>query len=75
VYFVGTTGDGFVAIYRGLPWEGPFGLHLYERFYVSGVPVDQVPQQRRSKLLDHQLRSENDASDLVRKLEQGQVGR
>ncbi|MDQ6914680.1 MAG: Stp1/IreP family PP2C-type Ser/Thr phosphatase [Actinomycetota bacterium] len=75
VYFVGTTGDGFVAIYRGLPWEGPFGLHLYDRYYVSGVPVDQVPPQRRGKLLDHQLRSQNDASDLVRKLEQGQVGR
>jgi PPM family protein phosphatase len=75
VYFVGTTRDGFVAVYRGLPWEGPFGLHLYERYYVSGVPVDQVPPPRRSKLLDHQLRSQNDASDLVRKLEQGQVGR
>jgi protein phosphatase len=75
VYFVGTTGDGFVAIYRGPPWEGPFGLHLYERYYVSGVPADQVPGSRRSKLLDHQLRSQNDASDLVRKLEQGQVGR
>ena len=75
VYFVGTTDDGFVAIYRGLPWDGPLGLHLYEGYYVSGVPVSEVPGRRRGKLLDHQLRSQGDASDLVRKLERGQVGR
>ena len=74
VYFVGTTNDGFVAIYRGLPWEGPLGLHLYERYYVSGVPASEVPPSRRRKLLDHQLRSQGDASDLVRKLETGRVG-
>jgi protein phosphatase len=75
VYFVGTTRDGFVAVYRGLPWEGPLGLHLYDPYYVSGVPVNQVPAARRPKLLDHQLRSQSDAADLVRKLEQGQVGK
>jgi protein phosphatase len=75
VYFVGTSSDGFVAIYRGLPWDGPLGIHLYERYYVSGVPVGELPAQRRRKLLDHELRSQNDASDLVRKLERGQVGR
>ena len=74
VYFVGTTRDGFVAVYRGLPWEGPFGIHLYESFYVSGVPLTEVAAGRRHKLLDHQLRSQGDASDLVRKLEEGQVG-
>ncbi|TML26312.1 MAG: Stp1/IreP family PP2C-type Ser/Thr phosphatase [Actinobacteria bacterium] len=74
VYFVGTTHDGFVAVYRGLPWNGPFGVHLYESFYVSAVPVSEVPTGRRHKLLDHQLRSQGDASDLVRKIEQGQVG-
>jgi protein phosphatase len=75
VYFVGTTKDGFVAVYRGLPWEGPLGLHLYDPYYVSGVPVNQVPSARRPRLLDHQLRSQSDAADLVRKLEQGQVGK
>jgi len=74
VYFVGTTNDGFVAVYRGLPWDGPFGLHLYERYYASGIPASELPSSRRKRLLDHQLRSQDDASDLVRKLEQGQVG-
>jgi PPM family protein phosphatase len=75
VYFVGTTGDGFVAVYRGLPWDGPFGIHLYERYYASSVPASQVPTPRRKRLLDHQLRSQDDATDLVRKLEEGEVGK
>ena len=35
VYFVGTDpADGrTVAIFRGLPYELPFGIHLYERWY------------------------------------------
>jgi protein phosphatase len=73
VYFVGTTPDGFVALYRGLPWELPAGIDLYSRNYVSGVPLQEVPQTRRSTLLDHQLRSHDDASDLIRELELGRL--
>jgi hypothetical protein len=73
VYFVGTTPDGFVAMYRGLPWELPAGLDLYSTNYVSGVPLQEVPQARRATLLDHQLRSHDDASDLIRELELGRL--
>jgi PPM family protein phosphatase len=73
VYFVGTDSDGFVTIYRGLPYNGPGGVDLYQKYYISGVPADEVPGRRRKSLLDHQLRSRDDVTDLVRKLELGQV--
>jgi PPM family protein phosphatase len=75
VYFVGTSSDGFVTLYRGLPYDLPAGIHLYTTNYVSGVSVADVPAARRKKLLDHQLRSHNDATDLVRRLERGQLQR
>jgi protein phosphatase len=70
VYFVGSDG-GLVTLYRGVPYELPFGIHLYERKYVSSVPVRALSSTERRRLLDHQLRSKNDASDLVRNLERG----
>ena len=39
VYFVGTNDDGFVTLYRGLPYTLPAGLDLFTVNYVSGVPV------------------------------------
>src|SRR5215208_778827 len=73
--FVGTeTGAGrAVTIYRGLPYELPFGIDLYETYYESGVPLDAVPAARRDSFTDHQLRSRDDAEDLVIRLEKGQV--
>ena len=75
VYFVGTDPDEarMVTIYRGLPYELPFGLHLYEEWYESGVPLADVPEARQQGLVDHQLRSRDDAEDLVIALEKGQV--
>jgi protein phosphatase len=75
VYFIGVDpGAGqAVTIYRGLPYELPFGVDLYEEWFTSGVPLSAVPDDRRAKLLDHQLRSRDDAEDLVNALEKGQV--
>jgi PPM family protein phosphatase len=70
VYFVGSD-RGLVTLYRGVPYELPFGIHLYQRKYVSSVPVQALSQTERRRLLDHQLRSKDDASGLVRKLEAG----
>jgi protein phosphatase len=64
-----------VTIYRGLPYDLPAGIKLYESFYVSGVAASSLPADRRSKLLDHHLRSQADASSLVRDLELGRVAR
>src|SRR5829696_117919 len=75
VYFIGADpGDGrTVAIFRGLPYELPFGIDLYERYYASGVTVADVPPRRRSIVTDHEVRSRDDAEDLVIALEKGEV--
>lgn len=73
VYFIGSGPQGFVAVYRGLPYELPLGVDLYTNAYVSGVPLGVVEEQRREQLLDHTLRSREDAADLVRRLEIGEL--
>src|SRR5205823_7998107 len=69
LYFIGTNAQGVVTIYRGLPYDLPAGIHLYETFYVSGVPASVVPPDRRAALLDNRLRSESSAASVVRALE------
>ncbi len=73
VYFVGTDDQGRVTLYRGLPYELPFGIDLYRTQYRSGIPASSLEPQRRDTLLDHKLRSQADAVDLVRQLELGQL--
>jgi serine/threonine protein phosphatase PrpC len=73
LYFIGTNAEGVVTIYRGLPYDLPAGIHLYETFYVSGVPASLVPADRRGALLDNQLRSESSAASVVRALELGRI--
>ncbi|MGI8558804.1 MAG: Stp1/IreP family PP2C-type Ser/Thr phosphatase [Solirubrobacteraceae bacterium] len=73
IYFVGTDSAGRIGIYRGLPYELPAGVRLYRQDFVSGVTVAGVSARERARLLDHQLRSHDDASDLVRRLERGQI--
>ena len=72
VYFVGQDDRGLVTLYRGVPYELPFGIDLYEPEYVSSVPARTLsPTQRRRRVLDHELRSREDAADIVRELERG----
>jgi protein phosphatase len=73
VYFIGSDDEGLVTLYRGLPYSLPAGINLYKPSYVSGVPLATVPASRRKRLIDHQLRSRDDASDLIRALELGRV--
>ena len=75
VYFVGTDprDDRTITIFRGLPYDLPFGIELYERFAGSGVTIDDVPRARRSTFTDHKLRSRDDAENLVIALERGQI--
>jgi len=73
LYFIGTNSQGIVTIYRGLPYDLPAGIQLYETYYVSGVPASLVPADRRGTLFDNHLRSQTDASNLVRALELGQL--
>jgi PPM family protein phosphatase len=73
VYFVGTNDAGLVTVYRGLPYELPLGVNLYEEEYASGMPARAIPDARRARVLDHEWRSREDAVDLVRALERGRL--
>jgi protein phosphatase len=75
LFFIGTNNQGIVTVYRGLPYDLPFGVRLYEPFYVSGVPVQVVPPARRGEMLNHQIRSQTDAISLVRAAELSQLTR
>jgi PPM family protein phosphatase len=75
VYFVGTdvSDDRTITIFRGLPYELPGGIRLYERYAGSGVTLEQVPDARLGTFTDHKLRSLEDAEDLVTALERGEI--
>jgi serine/threonine protein phosphatase PrpC len=70
VYFVGSD-DGFVSVYRGLPYDLPAGLDLYSVNYTSGVPVSELPARQKALVTEHKLRSRDDAQELVRQMETG----
>ena len=73
VYFIGTDQRGLVTMFRGVPYELPGGVKLYSRDYTSGVSASTLSRARCQALLDHSLRSEGDAADLMRKLELGEL--
>jgi PPM family protein phosphatase len=73
VYFIGTNQRGLVTVFSGLPYELPGKIKLYSSSYVSGVSASTLPAARRQALLDHALRSEADAAQLMRQLELGQL--
>jgi serine/threonine protein phosphatase PrpC len=73
VYFIGTNDAGLVTVYKGIPYELPFGIDLYTEDYASGMPARAIPSARRARVLDHEWRSREDAVDLVRALERGQL--
>jgi protein phosphatase len=73
VYFVGASNDGFVSVYRGLPYDLPAGLKLYSVNYESGAPVDELTPAQRHTVTSHTLRSKDDAQDFVKQLETGEL--
>jgi len=73
VYFLGTNDAGLVTLYKGIPYELPLGIDLYQQDYASGVPARAIPATRRKRVLDHEWRSRQDAQDLLRALERGQL--
>jgi protein phosphatase len=72
-YFVGTNDSGLVTLYNGVPYDLPLGVKLYKEKYVSAVPARTLPARLRNRILDHQLRSKGDATDLVRQIERGRL--
>ena len=70
VYFLGTDEDGRVALYRGLPYDLPFGIELYSEQLSIGVQAASLSPERRQVVTEHKLRSEDDATDIVDDIEQ-----
>lgn len=73
LYFLGTNGQGTVVVFRGFPYVLPFGVPMYETFYVSGVPASTIPADRRHVLLNHELRDQTSATRLINGLELGKI--
>ena len=75
-YFLGTDERGVIALYRGLPYELPFGIDLYTKEYSSDVPASAIEDRRqRDNLLGHKLRSHGDAVTRLRQLERAETPR
>jgi PPM family protein phosphatase len=72
VYFVGTDDDGFVTLYSGLPYALP-GLDLFSTEFTSGVPAQTLAPRVQKTVTEHKLRSHDDAVDLIRQLERGDI--
>jgi PPM family protein phosphatase len=72
VWFLGTDDAGRVALYRGAPYELPFGIKLYEERYAGPIQTGSLPPKRRDAVTGHDLRSREDAVSLVKDIEQSQ---
>jgi protein phosphatase len=72
IWFLGTDSGGRVALYRGLPYELPFGIELYEEHYASPIQTSSLPPNRQDSVTGHDLRSRSDAVSLVEDIERSQ---
>jgi PPM family protein phosphatase len=72
VWFLGTDDSGRVALYRGLPYDLPLGISLYDERYASPIQTPGLPQKRREAVSGHDLRSRSDAVSLIEDIEASQ---
>jgi len=72
VWFLGTDAAGRVALYRGLPYELPFGVNLFEERYAGPIQTEALPARRREAVTGHDLRSRGDAASLIEDIEESQ---
>jgi PPM family protein phosphatase len=72
VWFLGTDAAGRVALYRGVPYELPFGVELYDERYSIPIQTDSLPGRRREAVTGHDLRSRSDAVDLIEEIRRNQ---
>ena len=54
---------------------GVIQQRLNELRGISGVPVDELTPAQRKTVTDHAVRSKDDAQDLVKQLETGELAR
>jgi protein phosphatase len=72
VWFLGTDEGGRVGLYRGLPYELPFGAKLYDERYASPIQTGALPRKRREAVTGHDVRSRSDAVSLIEDIERSQ---
>jgi protein phosphatase len=72
VWFLGTDDAGRAALYRGLPYELPLGLKLYDERYASPIQTSSLPAKRSDSVTGHDLRSRSDATSLLEEIEKSQ---
>jgi PPM family protein phosphatase len=72
VWFLGSDDGGRAALYRGLPYELPFGIKLYEERYASPIQTESLPPKRRDAVSGHDIRSREDAVSLIEDIERSQ---
>ena len=71
-WFLGTDDAGRVTLYRGVPYELPFGVKLYTEQYSSPVQTESLPEKRKDAVTGQSVRSRNDAVKLLEEIERGQ---
>jgi PPM family protein phosphatase len=69
IWFLGTDDAGRVALYRGAPYELPFGISLYSERYSSPIQTGSLPARRKDAVTGHDLRSRGDAVSLLEEIE------
>jgi len=69
IWFLGTDDSGRIALYRGAPYELPFGIELYSERYASPVQTGSLPARRQDAVTGHKLRSREDAVSLIEDIE------
>ena len=72
IWFLGTDDAGRVALYRGAPYELPFGIKLYDERYASPIQTESLPPRRRDAVTGHDLRSREDAVSLIEDIQKSQ---
>jgi serine/threonine protein phosphatase PrpC len=70
IYFLGTDGEGNVALYRGLPYQLPLGVNLYSEQYSIPVLEGTLSEERQKAVTEHELRGKGDATSLVTDIDQ-----
>ncbi|MEO8092222.1 MAG: hypothetical protein ABI726_05900, partial [bacterium] len=65
VYFLGSDTAGQVALYRGLPYDLPLGIELYSEVEPGSIALDTLPRTDQQTVIDHDLRSSDDARSLL----------
>jgi protein phosphatase len=71
-WFLGTDDAGRVTLYRGVPYELPFGVKLYSEKYSSPVQTESLPEKRKGAVTGQSVRSRDDAVKLLEEIERAQ---